>query len=80
MSVTAKLSSKFRISIPKAIREGLHWEAGQELAFISKGDGVLILPTPEFDELSGIAKALIQKIIEIEKIGFDGCVMRCLCS
>lgn len=30
MSATATLSSKFQISIPKAVRDELHWEAGQE--------------------------------------------------
>ena len=30
MSATATLSSKFQISIPKAVREGQRWEAGQE--------------------------------------------------
>ncbi|MCY1375205.1 transcriptional regulator, AbrB family [compost metagenome] len=56
MNATATLSSKFQISIPKAVREELHWEAGQEFVFIPKGNGVLMIPVPELDELAGIAK------------------------
>lgn len=56
MSATAKLSSKFQISIPKTVREEQHWEAGQEFVFIPKGRGVLVMPVPEFTQLAGIAK------------------------
>jgi len=53
---TAKLSSKFQISIPRQVREELHWQSGQEFVFIPKGKGVLIMPVPELSELAGIAK------------------------
>ena len=53
---TAKLSAKFQISIPKAIREGRHWQAGQVFAFVPKGDGMLLVPVPKVDELSGLAR------------------------
>ena len=56
MTATATLSSKFQISIPKAVRDEVHWEAGQEFVFIRKGKGVLVMPVPEFAELAGIAK------------------------
>lgn len=56
MSTTATLSSKFQISIPKAVREKQHWEAGQEFVFIPKGKGVLVMPVPELEQLSGIAR------------------------
>lgn len=56
MAATATLSAKFQISIPKAIREEQHWEAGQEFVFIPKGKGVLLMPVPEFDELAGMAR------------------------
>jgi AbrB family looped-hinge helix DNA binding protein len=55
-SATATLSSKFQISIPKAIREEQRWQAGQEFVFIPKGKGVLVMPVPELEELAGIAK------------------------
>ena len=56
MTATATLSSKFQISIPKAIREEQRWVAGQEFAFLPKGKGVLVIPVPELKELAGIAK------------------------
>jgi AbrB family looped-hinge helix DNA binding protein len=56
MTATATLSSKFQISIPKAIREAAHWKAGQEFVFIPKGTGVLLVPVPELAELAGIAR------------------------
>ena len=56
MAVTATLSSKFQISIPKAIRDEQRWAAGQEFVFIPKGKGVLVMPLPELSQLAGIAK------------------------
>jgi AbrB family looped-hinge helix DNA binding protein len=56
MSDTAKLSSKFQISIPKAVRSARKWKAGQEFAFIPKGTGVLLVPVPAPNDLAGIAK------------------------
>lgn len=56
MSATATLSSKFQISIPKAVRDAQHWQAGQEFVFIPKGKGVLVMPVPELNELLGVAE------------------------
>lgn len=56
MNATATLSRKFQISIPKSVREQQRWEAGQEFVFIPKGQGVLVMPVPGLDQLSGIAK------------------------
>ncbi|HEY7244174.1 MAG TPA: AbrB/MazE/SpoVT family DNA-binding domain-containing protein [Xanthobacteraceae bacterium] len=53
---TAKLSSKFQISIPKAIGTARQWQAGQVFAFIPKGEGMLLVPVPRLDELSGLAR------------------------
>lgn len=53
---TAKLSAKFQISIPKAVRTARHWQAGQEFAFIPKGAGVLLMPVPPPQELAGLAR------------------------
>ena len=55
MSATATLSSKYHISIPKAVREAQHWEAGQEFVFIPKGSGMLMMPLPELKDLAGVA-------------------------
>jgi AbrB family looped-hinge helix DNA binding protein len=53
---TAKLSSKFQISIPKSIRTAQHWQAGQVFAFIPKGEGMLLVPVPRLEELAGMAR------------------------
>ena len=56
MPETAILSTKFQISIPKAVREAQAWRAGQEFVFIPKGKGVLVMPVPTADELRGLAE------------------------
>ena len=54
--VTARLSSKFQIALPKAVRTAQHWQAGQEFAFIPKGKGVLLVPVPKAEDLAGVAR------------------------
>ncbi|MEQ9641330.1 MAG: AbrB/MazE/SpoVT family DNA-binding domain-containing protein [Alphaproteobacteria bacterium] len=51
----ARLSAKFQISIPKAVRTAKQWKAGQEFVFIPKGEGVLLMPVPSREDLAGIA-------------------------
>ena len=53
---TATLSSKFQISIPKALRVARGWQAGQVFAFLPKGDGLLLVPVPKLKDLAGIAR------------------------
>jgi AbrB family looped-hinge helix DNA binding protein len=55
MANTTTLSSKFQISIPKAVRTSHQWAAGQAFAFIPKGTGVLLVPVPSPAEMRGIA-------------------------
>ncbi len=55
MTATTTLSSKFQISIPKAVRDAQQWRAGQEFVFIPKGKGVLVMPVPELKDLAGVA-------------------------
>jgi bifunctional DNA-binding transcriptional regulator/antitoxin component of YhaV-PrlF toxin-antitoxin module len=52
----ATLSSKFQISIPKAVRVAKQWHAGQTFAFIPKGEGMLLVPIPRREDLSGLAR------------------------
>jgi AbrB family looped-hinge helix DNA binding protein len=54
MNATATLSSKFQISIPKAVREAHNWKAGQEFAFIPRAGGVILVPVPDLDGLLGV--------------------------
>jgi AbrB family looped-hinge helix DNA binding protein len=56
MAETATLSSKFQISIPKAIRTAQGWRAGLTFAFIPKGTGVLLVPVPKREALKGLAR------------------------
>lgn len=56
MAETATLSSKFQISIPKAIRTAHRWKAGQTFVFIPKGTGVLLVPVPDRASLAGLAE------------------------
>jgi AbrB family looped-hinge helix DNA binding protein len=58
---TAKLSARFQISIPKAIRAARHWQAGQVFAFIPRGEGVLLVPVPKREELAGLARGASPK-------------------
>ncbi|MGC8476286.1 MAG: AbrB/MazE/SpoVT family DNA-binding domain-containing protein [Acetobacteraceae bacterium] len=53
---TTRLSSKFQISIPKAVRAAHRWQAGQEFAFVPRGTGVLLVPVPPADSLAGMAR------------------------
>lgn len=55
-SPMAKLSSKYQISIPKAVRTAQQWEAGQTFAFLPKGGAVLLVPVPERGDLAGLAR------------------------
>ncbi len=57
MSDTATLSSKFQISIPKAVREKQGWKPGQQFAFVPSGKGeVTLVAVPTLAQLKGIAK------------------------
>ena len=56
MAVTATLSSKFQISIPKAVRDAQRYGAGTVFAFIPRGTGVLLVPVPRREALKGLAR------------------------
>lgn len=53
---TATLSSKYQISVPKAVRDEQNWSAGQQFVFIPKEHGVLLMPVPKLGELAGLAR------------------------
>lgn len=58
---TTKLSSKGQVIIPKTRRSRYNWHAGQELAVLDTGDGILLKPSPAFhktelDEVAGILR------------------------
>lgn len=54
MTDTAKLTSRFQLSIPKDIREARNWQPGQEFTFVDNGHGVMIIPVPKLEDLRGL--------------------------
>lgn len=56
---TTTLSSKFQISIPKAVRTARHWQAGQVFAFVPKGEGMMLVPVPPLEALAGLARGAV---------------------
>jgi AbrB family looped-hinge helix DNA binding protein len=50
------LSSKFQLSIPKAIREEMNLKAGQKFAILPKGDTIVLAPIRPLEEMRGILK------------------------
>lgn len=53
-----RVSPKFQVVIPKALREELKIEAGQELLMYSLDGSLRLVPRRSIKELRGIAKGL----------------------
>jgi len=53
MEVTAKLTSKGQLTVPRAVREALHLEEGDRVTFRVEGDHALLARTPELLSLAG---------------------------
>ncbi len=49
----AKLSSKFQLSIPKAIRENLQLQAGQQFTIVERGHIIELIPTISLQKARG---------------------------
>jgi AbrB family looped-hinge helix DNA binding protein len=56
MTAVSTISPKHQVTIPKALREKMRWRPGQKLAFIAKGNGVLMIPVPSREELVGLTR------------------------
>lgn len=52
---TATLSSKFQLSVPKAVRESMHLQPGQQFEMIPIGSVIQLVPKTTIKELRGIA-------------------------
>lgn len=50
----ATLSSKYQLAIPKAIRQQLHLEAGQQFTVIAKGGVIELIPIRSVAESRGL--------------------------
>jgi len=55
MSV-ATLSSKFQLSLPKALREAMQLRPGQQFELIPMGSVIQMVPKTSIKELRGIAR------------------------
>ena len=53
MEVSAKLSSKGQITVPRAVREALSLEEGDSVVFRVEGNRAVIARTPDFLSLAG---------------------------
>lgn len=53
---TATLSSKYQLSIPKAVRDNLSLKAGQKFTIIAKGKIIELVPVPTLSSMRGILK------------------------
>ena len=54
--ISATLSSKYQLAIPKAIREQLGLQAGQKFAVIAKGDVIELVPLRSLKDARGMFK------------------------
>jgi AbrB family looped-hinge helix DNA binding protein len=54
--ISATLSSKFQLSIPKAIRDQLHLEAGQRFTVVTKGEVIALVPQRSITWAKGLLR------------------------
>ncbi|GAC1596807.1 MAG: hypothetical protein NVS3B21_20910 [Acidimicrobiales bacterium] len=52
MDVSAKMTSKGQVTVPKAVREALGLEEGDELVFRVEGKRAVLARTPDFLDLA----------------------------
>jgi len=53
VDAAAKVTSKGQVTLPKAVREALGIESGDEVVFRVEGDRAVLVRTPDFLELAG---------------------------
>jgi antitoxin PrlF len=53
MDVTAKVTSKGQVTVPKAVRDALGIKEGDEVTFRVEGSRAVLARTPDFLELAG---------------------------
>ena len=54
---TAKLSSKFQLSIPKAIRDHQNLQAGQLFTIVERGHIIELVPTRNLKDARGMLQS-----------------------
>ena len=53
---TATVSSKFQLSLPKALREAMQIQPGQQFELIPLGTIIQLVPKTSIKELRGVAR------------------------
>lgn len=53
MDVAAKITSKGQVTVPKAVRDALGIEEGDEVVFRVEGDRAVLARTPDLLDLAG---------------------------
>lgn len=61
MEVTARLSSKGQVTVPRAVREALALAEGDRLMFRVEGDHALLARTPDLLALAGSVSVPVAK-------------------
>ncbi len=56
MDASAKVTSKGQVTVPKAVRDALGIEEGDEVLFRVEGNRAVLARTPNFFELAGTIK------------------------
>lgn len=68
---TVVLSSKFQIVIPKSIRNGLNWKAGERIVLVEKGNSVELVRIGSIKNARGIAKGVSLDNLREDNERFD---------
>jgi antitoxin PrlF len=61
MHVAAKMTSKGQITVPKAVREQLELEPGDQVVFRVEGNRATLARTPNFLDLAGVVPVPAEK-------------------
>lgn len=51
---SVRLTTKFQIGIPKALRDQMALKAGQEFVLVPKGNTLMLIPRRDIDDLRGM--------------------------
>jgi antitoxin PrlF len=61
MDVSARLSSKGQLTVPRAVREALSLEEGDEVVFRVEGERAVLARSPDLLELAGSVSVPVAK-------------------
>ena len=62
MDAAAKVTSKGQVTVPKAVREALGIEEGDEVVFRVEGDRAVLARTPNFLDLAGSIRVPVELV------------------